>query len=733
MTKKSFPLLGMSCAACVGHATRALEGVPGVKEATVNLTTATAFVQYDPKQCTLEQMRDAVAEMGYELRIDEPEAEEVEALKRSTEKSLQRQALVAVVLSAIVMALMMIPPMTGTKSLIAGVLTTIVLLYAGRGFYARGYKQLRTRSAGMDLLVMLSTAVAYLYSLYHLVEYFVDSQVMHHLHHLYFEAASMTIAFVLLGKVLEARAQRQTSTALRALMGAQPKTVSYPLPGGELGQMPITEVEPGMTLVALPHELLAVDGTVLSGESYVDEQLLSGEPIPVAKTEGAEVYAGTLNGSGTLYYRASQVGRATLLSRIIRLVQEAQSSRAPIQAVVDKVASIFVPIVVTLALIAWVLWGLLLSDGGWSEGLVSAVTVLIIACPCALGLATPTALMVGIGRGAKEGILIRRAQGLEAARHIDTIVMDKTGTITQGKPRLQSIRWTSARGEGDEAILSLLEQHSTHPLAEAVVTALSEELKGKSQTTELSAFTEVAGAGLQGVIAGTTYYVGNVNYVTSQGLVITDEVAALLEEGREAGATISLFASERAILALLLLSDELRPTSREAIDGLRRRGLEVIMLTGDGETAAAAVAAEMGDIRYEHSMRPEGKADYVESLQKAGRHVAMVGDGINDAAALARADLSLAMGSGSDLAMETAEVTLRTSDLRAIPTFFDLSRHTLRRIHQNLFWASIYNLLAIPVAAGILYPFIGYRLDPMLAGGLMMLSSLSVVLNSLRR
>ena len=727
MTKQSFPLLGLHCAGCAAHATRALEQTPGVSSASVNLASASVFVVYDETKCSREDLRSAVASMGYDLRVDEPDVDEIEALRLSEEKSQQTKMLVAVVLSLLVMGLMMWPPMTLPKALLSALFSAVTLVWAGSGFFVRGWRQLRSGAAGMDLLVMLSTSVAFIYSLVQLVLYLLSGAEGGMLHHLYFEAASMTVAFVLVGKVIEARAQRRTSTALRQLMGSQPKTVQQLLPSGDVVTLPIAEVEPGMTLRVLPHELFAVDGVVVSGESYADEQLISGEPIPVAKVAGARVYAGTLNGSGSLLYEAREVGRATILSRIIRLVQEAQSSRAPIQKVVDRVARVFVPVIVMIALLTLVAWGFLLPEGGWQMGLVAAVTVLVIACPCALGLATPTAIMVGIGRGAEEGILVRNAESLEAAEHIDTILLDKTGTITEGRPEVKSIRWTASAPKEAAAHLAQLEQLSTHPLAGAIVRYLEGAHEGEATVTD---FSEQAGRGLQGTILGKTYRVGQRAFVEEGGAVLSEEALTSLEEGQRAGATCSLFADEREVLAVIWIADTLRPSSRGAIAELRARGLEVIMLTGDGPGAAHAVGEAVGVDRVVDSVLPEGKAAFVEELQRAGRRVAMVGDGINDAAALAHADLSIAMGSGSDLAMETAMVTIRTSELGSVVKLFDLAHRTLRTIHQNLFWAFIYNLIAIPVAAGLLYPFTGYLLNPMIAGALMMLSSLSVVGNS---
>lgn len=731
MVKKSFPLLGLHCAACAAHATKALEATTGVQSATVNLASATAFIVYDETLCTPEVLRDAVAAMGYTLRINEPEVGELEALRQREASNLRRKTWVAVILSLIVMGLMMWPPMTLTKALLSALLTAITLLWAGSGFFSRGWRQLRSGAAGMDLLVMLSTSVAFGYSLYLLGHYLWTEGEAHQLHHLYFEAASMTIAFVLLGKVLEARAERRTSAALRRLMGGQPKTVHQLLPSGEVILLPVSEVEPGMELRALPHELFAVDGEVISGESYADEQLISGEPIPVAKTTGSTVYAGTLNGAGTLVYRAREVGRATLLARIIRLVEEAQSSRAPIQQVVDRVARIFVPVIVFLALLTLLAWGFLSPIDGWEQGLIAAVTVLIIACPCALGLATPTAIMVGIGRGAEEGLLVRNAEALEAAGHIDTLVLDKTGTITEGRPEVKAIHWCHSEGNDTFVpILVALERLSSHPLSGAILRALPQESERRLEVTHLH---EQAGRGLEGEVDGIIYRVGQRAFVEELAGELSPAALAALEEGERMGATCSLFARKGEVLSVLLIADTLRPSSAKALQALRARGLEVIMLTGDGASAARAVGEAVGVSRVVDSVRPEEKAAFIEGLQQAGKRVAMVGDGINDAAALARADLSIAMGSGSDLALETAMVTLRSSDLMQLEHLFDLARTTLSTIHQNLFWACIYNLIAIPVAAGVLYPFTGYQLNPMLAGGLMMLSSLSVVTNSLRQ
>ncbi len=737
MTKQSYPLLGMSCASCAAHATKALEALPGVASAAVSLPTASALIQYDETLCTPEQLQAAVAAVGYELRIDPSEEEQLEELAEREQRSLRRRTALAVLLSLLVMTLMMLHhghPMGCVEALVSALATGVVLGYAGRDFYVRAWRQLRARAAGMDLLVALSTGVAYSYSLVQLALALLGGKE-EALQHLYFEAASMTIAFVLLGKYLEARAQQRTQRALRALIRSGVKEVDEVQPDGSTRRLPLGEVHPGMVLRAAPHTLFAVDGRVLSGESYAEEQLITGESLPVTKAPGAQVWAGTLNGSGTIDYRAEAVGGQTVVARIVRLVQEAGASRAPIQRTVDRVARIFVPVIVLLALVTLLGWGLLGGAEGWGRGLTAALTVLIIACPCALGLATPTAIMVGIGRAAEEGLLIRDAETLEAALGIDTLVLDKTGTLTEGRPELRQIHWLDGEGQGSpqlRLILSALEARTSHPLGAAVVRGLAPSLpRLVLRPLQLTAVSERAGRGLEGTVAGTRYFVGSRRYIEEQGITLAPELQPLLEAAAAEGLTTSFFAREGELLALLQLSDTLRPSAASALAELRQQGKRLVLLTGDNEAVARSVAAQLGIDEVVASVLPDGKADYVARLQAAGHRVAMLGDGVNDAAALARADLSLAMGQGSDLALETAQVTLRGSDLAKLPLLFRIAQRTLRTIHANLFWASVYNLLAVPLAAGGLYLLVGRQLDPMLAGGLMMLSSLSVVLNSL--
>lgn len=732
MVKSTYPLLGMSCAGCVAHATKALESLPGVRSASVNLASSSALIEYDEDQCSLEQLRQAVAALGYELRIDQPALEELETLEAQVADRLKRRTLWAVVLSLGVMALMMMRHEEGlalSEALLAALATSVVLLYSGCDFFVRGWQQLRTGAAGMDLLVALSTGIAYLYSLARLGEALIQGR-HEALHQLYLEAASMTIAFVLLGKWLEAMAQRRTHRALRELMHSSAKEALELLPDGSTRSLPLNEVREGMLLRVLPHERFAVDGRIVAGESYAEEQIITGESLPVDKASGDEVWAGTLNGSGILDYRATAVGGATVLARIVRLVEEAGASRAPIQRVVDRVARIFVPVVVLLALTSLLLWGYV--GGDWAEGLTAALTVLIIACPCALGLATPTALMVGIGHAAERGLLVRDAQQLEQAAHIDTLVLDKTGTLTEGKPQLQQLHWWCTETPQLRMILSALESRSSHPLAAAVVQALAPRLpKVVLRPVQVDEFLERAGRGLQARVGGQRYAVGSRRYITELGIELSPELEAASLEAEQAGMTTSFFVREDEVLALLELSDALRPTAREAVQQLQASGKHLLLLTGDSEAVAARVAAELGIADYRAGVLPEGKADCVAELQQQGAHVAMLGDGVNDAAALARADLGIAMGQGSDLAMETAGVTLRGDDLRRLSLLFAIAQRTLSTIRANLFWASIYNLLAIPLAAGGLLLLTGRQLDPMLAGGLMMLSSLSVVLNSL--
>ncbi|HEY8972509.1 MAG TPA: copper-translocating P-type ATPase, partial [Puia sp.] len=576
----------------------------------------------------------------------------------------------------------------------------------------------------MDTLVALSTGISYLFSVFNTL--FPDYWHERGLHaHVYFEASAVVVAFILLGKLLEERAKARTSSAIKKLMGLQPNTVAVVSDDGVVKEVPLADVRPGDRLLVRPGDKIAVDGRVVEGSSYVDESMISGEPVAVAKTRGNSVFAGTINQKGSFRYTAEKVGGDTLLAHIIQMVQEAQSSKAPVQKLVDKVAGVFVPVVIGLAIISFLAWWIWGGDNGLTYGLLSLVTVLVIACPCALGLATPTAIMVGVGRGAEQGILIRNAESLEQAYKVNAVVVDKTGTLTVGKPVVTDI-YELIPGKRD--ILLSLEQASEHPLASAVAVYL--EQGGRPvRITEVESLT---GKGIRGRYEGQMYWVGSRQLMNEVGVGLSKELEQWVEERNAAAQTVVFFSDDWSVLAVLAIEDSIKVSAKAAVDGLKREGVEVHMLTGDGFRTAAAVAARIGIDSFKAEVSPAEKASYIKALQQQGKVVAMAGDGINDSQALAQADVSIAMGTGSDIAMDVAGITLLSEDLSRLPAAIRLSRATVRTVRQNLFWAFIYNLIGIPIAAGALYPVNGFLLNPMIAGAAMALSSVSVVSNSLR-
>ena len=579
----------------------------------------------------------------------------------------------------------------------------------------------------MDTLVASSTGVAWLFSVFNF--FFPDFWLSRGIEpHLYFEAASVIIAFILIGRLLEARAKQKTTGAIRALMGLQPKTVTVLAEDGSEKEVPIQWARPGDTIIVKPGDRVAVDGTVLSGESYVDESMLSGEPVPVFKQPESKVFAGTINQKGAFRFRADKTGNDTMLSQIIRMVQDAQGSKAPVQNLVDRVAAVFVPVIISIAVLVFAAWWIFAPQDGFIHGLLCMITVLIIACPCALGLATPTAIIVGVGKGAKYGILIKDAASLEVARKVDTVVVDKTGTLTEGRPEVVDQCWATG-AESFRPVLTALESLSEHPLAEAVVKAMS---GSEGSVAEIVSFENIPGKGVRGACSGVTYYAGNLDLLRINGIVPGRELLARSEAWLQEARTVIWFADSSRALAAVAITDRIKPTSVEAVARLGRMGIRTVMLTGDNEASAAAVARAAGITEFRAGVLPQDKAFYVKELQAAGHKVAMAGDGINDSAALAQADLSIAMGGGSDIAIDTAMITILSSDLTKIPEAVRLSQLTIRTIRQNLFWAFIYNIIAVPVAAGILYPVNGFLLNPMIGGAAMALSSVSVVTNSLR-
>jgi Cu2+-exporting ATPase len=720
--KQTFPVLDMSCAACAGRVGKIVGGVPGVASAQVNYASAELAVEYDPSRVKPDALREAVRDGGYDLLVETGEQTEaqVEEAHAAKYRRLKQRTVWAILLSIPLVIIGMFFMHMPYADPIMCALATPVVFWLGRGFFVDAWKQLRHRTANMNTLVALSTGIAWTFSLFNMLfpQFWLSRGVVPHV---WFEASSVIVAFILLGRLLEERAKGNTSSAIKKLMGLRPKTVFVE---GK-GEIPMERVEAGDILLVKPGEKIAVDGVVVEGSSYVDESMLSGEPVAVLKEREAKVFAGTINQKGGFRFRAEKVGADTMLAQIIRMIQDAQGSRAPVQKLVDRVAAIFVPTIIGIALLAFVLWFALDSANGFTHGLLALVTVLIIACPCALGLATPTAIMVGIGKGAERGILIKDAESLEIAKKVNAVVLDKTGTITEGKPEVTNVLWVDS--DRSAGVFRALESRSEHPLAEAVVHHF-----GDAPHAAITGFESLTGRGVKGDAHGKTWFAGNMALMREQNIAIPAGFDDAVIRMTHAGETIVWFADSERIYAAVTIADKIREGSATAIAAMRKEGIEVWMLTGDGESTARAVAAGAGIEHYRAGVLPGDKADFVKQLQRQGKTVAMVGDGINDSAALAQADLGMAMGGGSDIAMDAAQVTIISSDLAKIPEAIRLSRLTVRTIRQNLFWAFIYNLIGVPVAAGILYPFTGFLLDPMLAGAAMALSSVSVVTNSLR-
>jgi Cu2+-exporting ATPase len=728
--KETFPVLEMTCAACAISVESILKSKDGIKDAAVNFANQTAWVEYNPSAVTKADLQNAVRSIGYDLVVDSENSEKIlKEAQYNHYQALRQRTIWASILSfpvvIIGMFFMDLPFANWTMM----VLSAPVVFYFGRSFFTNALKQARHGKANMDTLVALSTGVAFLFSTFNTIyPQFWHERGLHA--HVYFEAAAVIIAFISIGKLLEEKAKSRTSSALKKLMGLQPQTVTIIHDGGHQMEVPVSAVKVGDTLMVKPGEMIPVDGSVLSGESYVDESMISGEPLPVLKTMNEKLFAGTINQKGSLHFRAQEIGADTVLARIIKRVREAQGSKAPVQQLVDKIAGIFVPIVIGIALLIFFMWMIFGDTNAFTHGLLSAITVLVIACPCALGLATPTAIMVGMGKGAENNILIKDAESLESGYKVDTVVLDKTGTITEGKPAVAELKiLIQDRHSRLLSILHSLESHSEHPLAEAVIKHLNDKVLAPIPFTDLKSIT---GKGITGNYGGKKYSIGNLRMMHDLGVLIpgglSDEISALQSKAN----TVVLFAENHDLVGIVAIADKVKKTSGQAIQTLLNKGIDVYMLTGDNLQTATAVAAEAGLEKFKAEMMPEEKAQFIKSLQEQGRVVAMIGDGINDSQALAQADLSIAMGKGSDIAMDVAKVTLISSDLNSVPKALKLSEKTVRTIRQNLFWAFIYNIIGIPLAAGILYPFNGFLLDPMIAGAAMAFSSVSVVANSLR-
>ena len=702
---KVLPVLEMSCAVCAASVESTVQALLGVEKASVNFAAGTLTVTYNPSVITLKAMQTAVQAAGYDLIVDaeDPVAMQ-EEMARKHYKILRRNTIGAWVLSIPLALLGMVFMHMPFADWIMMVLALAIMVFFGRSFYVSGVRHALGGKANMDTLVALSTSIAFLFSLFNTLcpGFWLEKGLEPHV---YYEASGVIIAFVLLGKLMEERAKNSTSSAIKGLMGLQPKTARLVMDGRE-EEVPISILQVGNIISVRP-----------------------GEKIPVEKNAGDRVLAGTINQKGAFTMEATGVGGTTVLAQIVQMVQSAQGSKAPVQRIVDKISGIFVPVVVLLSLLTFVCWLMIGGESYFSYALLSAVSVLVIACPCALGLATPTALMVGMGKGAERHILIKDAFALENLCKVDTIVLDKTGTLTEGVPVVTDSYWISDDNTRYLDILYTAEQKSEHPLASAIIRWLEDS---GAKVCETENFESLTGRGVRIQVEGANYWVG------SQGLLelfqadIPEKVRKQIGQWQEEGQSVVFYGQDARLLAALAISDRIKPTSAEAVKELKKQGIEVHLLTGDGVRTAERVSEALGIDHYKAEVMPNDKEEYIVSLQRQGKKVAMVGDGINDSQALARADVSIAMGKGTDIAMDVAMVTLITSDLLLLPDAIRLSKQTVRLIYQNLFWAFIYNVIGIPLAAGVLFPINGLLLNPMLASAAMAFSSVSVVLNSLR-
>lgn len=733
-SRVTLAISGMHCASCAALVTRKLKKTLGVEEANVNYAAAKAVVRFDQEKTDEASLIAAIKAAGYEATVADEKDREAE--KKRREKEIQKYKhkfwwgfafslpMVYFMLLLFFPALPLNNELTPWMGFLSFLLATPVQFWLGSGFYRGMWSSLKMGTFNMDSLIAIGTSTAYFYSLYNYAVFTLENRtVLGEVHDLYFEVAALLITFVLLGKWLEARTKGKTSEAIQKLMGLQAKTARV-LRNGEAADVPIEEVKVGDTVIVRPGEKIPVDGVVLKGLSSVDESMLTGESIPVEKKIGDKVFGATINAYGALEFRAEKVGAETVLAQIIRFVEDAQGSKAPIQAFADWVSSWFVPAVIGIAILTLVVWLLLGKD--LTFALLAFVSVIVIACPCAMGLATPTSIMVATGKGAEHGILIRGGEPLEAAKKIDTIIFDKTGTLSKGKPEVTDILSLDGKKEYLLQIAASLEQNSEHTLAESIVRSAK---KQKTHFLRVHKFQAIPGHGVEGEIDGKMYFLGN-RKLMQRAMVSEISAEDELQRFEDEGKTAMLLASEKRLLGIIAVADTLKETSKEAVDILKTMGITVYMITGDNKRTAHALAEKVGIENVLAEVLPEDKAEEVKRLQEQGRKVAMVGDGINDSPALAQADLGIAMGSGTDIAMETGGIVLVKNDLRDVVTALRLSRQTVNKIKQNMFFALFYNVMGIPIAARVFASF-GFLLRPELAGLAMAFSSVSVVLNSL--
>ena len=729
--KKSFPIKGMHCASCVRVTERALKKTPGVKDAVVNLATAKATITYDTDTCTPEQMAGSIAKTGYTLELEDKNEEVQKKEKQKELANLRTKVIFSLVVGALILwgsfpGLMNTAPEILKNFFVQLLLATPIQFWAGLEFYRATIPALKHRTANMDTLVALGTTVAYFYSVF--VTFFPQVVMNLGIDHMpYFDVAVIVIGLILLGRYFEAKAKLGTSGAIKKLIGLQAKTARVVRDKKEI-DIPIDHVQVNDVLRVRPGEKIPVDGVILTGESSIDESMVTGESIPVDKTKGDRVIGATINRSGTFTYEATKIGQETMLAQIIKLVEEAQGSKAPIQRLADVVSSYFVPIVIMLAFATFGIWYIFGGESAFLFALLNTVAVLIIACPCAMGLATPTAIMVGTGKGAEHGILIKDAESLEIANKIKTVVFDKTGTLTKGKPEVTDIiPVNKTKKEEVIKLAASIEKGSEHSLAEAIVKYADEQ---KVRTDAVSKFLAIAGHGVEGMIGKEKVYFGSRRLMDREKIAYKDVIAGITQLESE-GKTVMLLAANKKLIGLVAVADTIKETAKEGIAALKKKGIEVVMITGDNERTALAIAKKLDIDRVLAEVLPDQKEAEIRKLQAEGKKVAMVGDGINDAPALAAADIGIAMGSGTDVAIEAADITLVNKDLKSVASAIELSKMTMRTIKLNLFWAFGYNVILIPVAMGVLYPVFGILLNPIFASVAMATSSVSVVGNSL--
>ncbi len=728
--KKSFPVTGLSCASCAISVESMLKTQKGVLSAAVNYANSSAWVEYEPATVHIADLKSVIQSIGYDLLIEDEGQDHQQELQQEHYKNLKSNTIRASILALPVVVIAMFFMELPYGNWIMMALAAPVVGWFGRSFFINAFNQAKHGKANMDTLVALSTGIAFLFSAFNTI--FPQFWHSHGQHPpVYFEASAVVIAFIMLGKVLEERAKSNTSSAIKKLMGLQPNIVNILQNDGQAVEIPISQVKAGDKLLVKPGDKIPVDGEIISGSSFIDESTITGESLPVEKEKGEKVFAGTINQKGSFVFEAQKVGGETILARIIKMVQQAQGSKPPVQKLVDKIAGIFVPVVMTISLISFAIWMTFGGENAITQALLAMVSVLVIACPCALGLATPTAIMVGIGKGAENGILIKDAESLESAHKVNAIVLDKTGTITEGKPAVTDLVWNVPEVEQAvfAQILFAIELQSEHPLAEAVTASLKTKV---GQPIVAEQFKSITGKGVVASYNKQIYLVGNQKLLEDYHVTISETDLERIGTWQDEAKTVICFARDTELIAIIGIADQVKATSAKAIQDLQNQGIEVYMLTGDNSQTAKAVAQKVGLKNFKAEVLPSDKAEFIIQLQKQGKVVAMVGDGINDSHALAQADVSIAMGKGSDIAMDVAKMTIISSDLQLISKAIRLSKMTVNTIHQNLFWAFIYNIIGIPIAAGILFPIWGFMLNPMIAGGAMALSSVSVVSNSLR-